>query len=174
LDYTILDVLIGFHLYCKPKVKPEKLSSRLTNSEIKLVEQVINRCLLEKGANLASKNENELQLSKLSTESWVQNRKNTLFIVRFGLVFILEYLAKERALNLIGQNLVIESKSSKIDQVYYDSIKTNPINSCLEIKLCNFWKRSQNRTIPLLKFNPKRIFIVKEIIPCKGFEIIKS
>lgn len=170
-SYTIWQILVKYHLVRKPQVVPKKLSCKLNESEIKFVENFINTCLLEKGFCL-SPDENKIGLSTLSRETWAINKKNTLYIVRYGLKFLLEFLPTEKALSSLGKDLVLENQHGKVEQVYYHSLVTNTKTSSLEIKLSNFWNRSEYKFIPLTNFKPQRIFLIKEIVPCEGFEIV--
>ena len=84
---------------------------------------------------------------------------------------LLEYLPKDIALSVPECFLVLET-SDDFQQVYYDSIFTNQLTKRLEIKLHNFWKRSEVFSIPLANFKPHKIFAVKDLLAYKGFKLI--
>lgn len=172
-SYTLWQILVKYHLLYKPKVKLEKLTCNLSLKEIKFIEQFINFCLIEKNFPLQVEDERKVLLGPLSANNWTNSKKNALYTNQYGLKFLLEYMPKEKAFNVPGQHLVLEDQNGKIQQVYYHSIIANPTSLRLEIRLSNFWKRSEIKNLPLESFNPKRIFTVKEIFACKGFEILK-
>lgn len=166
--FTILDVLMFRHKK-KHLLKEESWLNEFNLQEVKVIEDFINYYLLEKKYSLL-REEGVLQHALLPLET-TNSRKKVFYLVRYGVVFILEYLQKDQALINPGQALVLQTVERDLQEVFYDSIVTNQLTKRLEVKLYNFWKKKEDRSIPLADFNPYKVFLIKDIIPCQGFEI---
>lgn len=167
--FTILDFLMRRNLKNYYAAEPKHLFDKLNDKEVKFIEKFINHYLLEKDYSLVQ-GEGVIQKASFKIDGKSYKEK-FVYIIRYGVVFILEYVPKDMALAQTGQFLVLEF-ADHFQQVYYDSIFTNPLPKRLEVKLRNFWKRSEVFSIPLADFKPHKIFVVKDILPYQGFKFI--
>ncbi|MBN8722036.1 MAG: hypothetical protein J0M03_03820 [Acidobacteria bacterium] len=168
-NFTILDFLMRRHLKNYYGKEPKHLFDKLNDQETKFIEKFINHYLLNKGYSLVQ-GEGLIQKDLIQVDGKSYKEK-VIYIIRYGVVFILEYLPKDIALSVPERFLVLET-SDDFQQVYYDSIFTNQVTKRLEVKLHNFWKRTEVFSIPLADFKPHKIFAVKDILPYKGFKLI--
>jgi hypothetical protein len=92
-----------------------------------------------------------------------------LYLVRYGIIFVLERLRCDALVAGESRELWIESEERDFQFFYYDGITT--VQSRLGLQLRNRFNLSQTWTILLTDFKARRLFSVRKIIPCKGFSL---
>ncbi|KHD05712.1 hypothetical protein PN36_22790 [Candidatus Thiomargarita nelsonii] len=160
-DISLLDVL---HRSCWLNEDSYYLSQK----DIQTLERQINHLLLQQGRVLVE-NEKKLYYGHLSVRGWGQNRKKVYYLVRYGIIFVLERLRRDAFVAGERRELWIESEERDFQFVYYDGIRT--AQGRLVLQLSNRFDLSQTWTIPLADFKSRRLFSVRQVIPCEGFSL---
>jgi hypothetical protein len=140
----------------------------LSQKDIQTLERQINHLLLQQGRVLVE-DEKRLYYGDLNVQGWGQNRKKVYYLVRYGMIFVLERLRRDALVAGERRELWIESEEREFQFVYYNGITT--AQARLVLQLSNRFDLSQTWTIPLADFKARRLFSVRQVIACDGFRI---
>jgi hypothetical protein len=157
-DLTLLDVLHRF-----PKVP-------LHAQDIRQIETEINAQIVGNNFALVD-DEGHLRTGDRICHKVGQNRHKIQYIIRYGLIFILEPTMKSKVLSMKNTDLFWQDLNFDFHYVRYcgllSSIRCHRIVLLFRDRL----DLAKSWTCSLEEFQPRQVFAISAIYPCEGFAI---
>lgn len=139
--------------------------------DIQLIEREINQQII--GNDLALvENEGQLLTGYGICHQIGKNREKVKYIRRYGLIFILETITRQAALKTKNLNLFIENDDRDLRLVRYQGLLLSQKQSRMNLLFRHPLDFSITWTWTCDRFQPRQIFLVREVYPCEGFSLI--
>ena len=146
-------------------------SSYLSQKDIQTIEHQLNRLLLQQERVLVE-GEKRLYYGHVGVRGWGQNRQKVYYLVRYGMIFVLEQIPRDTLVSFVRRELWLEQNDHHFQFVYYEGTSTDLAQARLVLQFRNRFDLSQAWTIPLADFTARRWFSVRRVIACEGFRIV--
>lgn len=165
LEATVLDALHRSYL------DREDLSY-LHPQDILRVERQINKYIVDYDLGLVE-DEGMLLDGYVNCKKLGQSQRKVKYIRRYGMFFILEQISIQNVIKMQNVDLFIQDRETyDFHLVHYQGVILSSLKSRIKLLFGNRLDFSRTWTWTLDEFQPRQIFMVKEIYPCPGFEII--
>ncbi len=164
-EVTLLDALYRTYL------DREKLS-RLNKKEIQYIEKEINKQIIWNNRVLVH-GEGSLLSGYGICEQPGKNQEKVRYILRYGIIFIVEKISREDVLKTRNIDLFIQETNFDFYLVrYHGVLLSSSPSSRIQLLFRHRLDFSINWTCTLDAFQPRQIFRIIKIYPCDGFQIV--
>jgi hypothetical protein len=143
-------------------------STCLTHREIHSIQQEMNRMLLEQGAVLVD-GESQVHQGHTCDERSVSGRRKTLYLTRYGMLFLLVPLTKERLLREASRDLVVEGHNRRYEVLRYEGLATEPSGGSIRLLFRHRLDLTRQGSVGLAEFTPRRLFDIRHVAAFEGF-----
>jgi len=143
-------------------------ATHLTDREIHSIQRQMNRMLLEQDMVLVG-GESQLHHGQMSHGRSVSGRRKVLYLTRFGMLFLLTPLTKERLLREGSRDLVVEGHSQRYEVLRYQGMTTEPSGGSVRLQFRHRLDLARQGSVALAEFTPRRLFDIRHVAACDGF-----
>jgi hypothetical protein len=136
--------------------------------DIQRIENELNRQVVNNGLNLVN-GEGQL-LQGYGLRQWVgKNRERVDYIIRHGLIFILEATNASKVISMKNVDLFWQDREFELHYVRYCGLRSSLQHKRIELLFRDRLNLSKSWTLTRNEFRPRQIFTISAIYPCGGF-----
>jgi hypothetical protein len=158
-DMTLLDVL-------HRRIQNIDLHAK----DIHRIERELNRQLIKHNLSLVE-GEGELLSGYALCQNIGKNRAKVRYIVRYGMIFILETMIKSKLISMKNTDIFWQDRNFDFHYDRYCGLLSLLQNRQIELLFRNRLDLAKSWTRPLSEFQPRQIFTISAIYPAPGFAI---
>jgi hypothetical protein len=164
-DRTILDAL---HRRDNIGTKDD-----LHPKDILKVERELNQAIVRH--NLALVNgEGQLLSGYGQCQKLGKNLEKVQYIIRYGLIFILEPTMKSKVITLKNTDIFWQDRNFDFHYVRYCGLLSSIHRQQIELLFRNRLDLAQSWTCAIDEFQPRKIYSISAIYPCEGFRLART
>jgi hypothetical protein len=146
----------------------------LTPREIRSIGGEMSRMVLEQDAALATDESQVHQGMTLGGGRFGPRRKNTLYLVRYGMTFEVVPLLRDTLLRGGVRDVVVESYDRHVDVLRYEGCATSMRAGCILLTFRHRLDLRLHGTVPLARFAFRRLFGIRRVFASEGFHLLQS
>jgi hypothetical protein len=160
-DLTLIDVLYRKHnIEFHPK-------------DIRHIERELNQQIVEHKFSLVAGEGQLLSGYGLCNESG-QSRKKVQYIIRYGLIFILEPTTKSKMISMKNTDLFWQDRNFDFHYVRYVSLLSSYSHHHIELLFRDRLNLAKSWTCSIEEFKPRQLFTISAIYPSIGFSLYQT
>jgi hypothetical protein len=171
VESTITDALHRSYLGRKANLNPARANGLLYlhHQDIQKVERQINKYILDRGLALVEDEGRLLKGYDICTQVG-KNRQKVIYIVRYGMFFILEPISRQEVIKMRNVDLFIQdAETYDFHLVRFYGVLLSSLKSEIKLLFSHRLDYSRQWTWTTAQFKPRQIFRIIEIYPCPGF-----
>jgi hypothetical protein len=136
--------------------------------DIQQIERELNRQVIDNGLNLVDREGRLLQGYGLCDRVG-KNRERVEYIIRHGLIFILEATSASKVISMKNVDLFWQDREFDFHYVRYCGLRSSLKHQRIELLFRDRLDLAKSWTLTREEFRPSQIFIISAIYPCQGF-----
>jgi hypothetical protein len=140
----------------------------LHTKDIWQIETELNYQIIENGLNLVA-GEGQLLQGYGSCGRVGKNRERVEYIIRYGLIFILEAAIVSKVISMRNIDLFWQDREFDFHYVRYCGVRSSLQHRRIELLFRDRLDLSKSWTLTRNEFRPRQIFTISAIYPCQGF-----
>ncbi|MBF0290002.1 MAG: hypothetical protein HQM14_19470 [SAR324 cluster bacterium] len=143
----------------------------LHHDDIQFVEDEINRHLIAEEMALVEM-EGQLFEGCVFVNQPAKNQEKVKYVLRYGLIFIIEPIQRDRVLKSKNFDLFLQDHDFKLHLVRFLGMRLNSSQSRIVLLFRNRLDLSITWTSNMDQFRPRQIFKINKTYPCPGFQLL--